>query len=272
MVEEAFAAFNALNSANVAIYAVDPRGLMTANAFTAAQRLNDDRILGGLLRKIATERANVPLEGLQEMAQQTGGRVYANRNDIRVALRQAADDGRISYELGFYQPEKDWDGRQHKLEVKSTRPGISLVHREGYGATEIDSEREWKDAAFDPYDATALPFKVEVRPAGGNQYALTLRVPVDSLGLISKDGRWTGTLDMLFAQRGDAEIEGNKNDSYTIEINLKPETYSKAAESGGISYEKTITRLPKASDIRVVLRAVGTQQVGSVTVPFGKIQ
>jgi VWFA-related protein len=37
------------------------------------------------------------------MAQQTGGVAYYGRNDVNAAIREAMDDGRISYTLGFYQ-------------------------------------------------------------------------------------------------------------------------------------------------------------------------
>jgi len=42
-------------------------------------------------------------EPMRVIAEQTGGIAYYQRNDIDVAIREAMDDGRVSYTLGFYE-------------------------------------------------------------------------------------------------------------------------------------------------------------------------
>jgi VWFA-related protein len=265
-------ALNAANQAHVAIYGVDPRGLMTGDVFNnATSRVTPNSVLASLSASVRYAEVNAPLEGLSEMADQTGGRVFANRNDILGALREAVDDARVSYVLGYYPPEEDWDGRLHKVEVKVKRFGVSLVYRRGYIARAEEAGERLGDAASGPYDSTALPFRVQVRATTGDHYALTVRIARDHLRLIQRDGRWQGALDFLFIQRDEVGNE-YEHQTYTAEIDLKPETYQRIVQDGEASYTNTVVRHPHANDLRVIVRNRGTDLAGSVTVPFADIK
>ncbi len=39
---------------------------------------------------------------MQTLAEVTGGRVFVDRNDLTGAVREAIDDGAVTYTLGFY--------------------------------------------------------------------------------------------------------------------------------------------------------------------------
>ena len=81
-----------LNDANIAVYPVDARGLIS------------DPDPG------KASRAYTNLVGMKEIAEKTGGRAYYNAKDLDNAIRSALDDSRISYTLGYYSTNSKSDG------------------------------------------------------------------------------------------------------------------------------------------------------------------
>jgi hypothetical protein len=101
---------------------------------------------------------------MDDIAALTGGVAYYLRNDLDVAIREAMDDGRVSYTLGFYPFGDDRAAQVHRLAVKVSRPGVVLRYRTSYeteaprplsGATKTDLLR----ALNRPIDATAIPIE-----------------------------------------------------------------------------------------------------------------
>ena len=97
-----------LNRADVAVSAVDPRGLMAG---------------GGGARGYP--------DTMQELASRTGGTAFFGRNDIAEGIRLALEDARVGYTLGFHVAEGAAQGL-HQLKVTVKRPGILLRYRESY--------------------------------------------------------------------------------------------------------------------------------------------
>ena len=70
------------------------------------------------------------------ISQLTGGLRYARRNDLDVAVREAVEDGRAAYILGFYPPANDANAANpfgadlgagpHRIEIRVNRPGVGL--------------------------------------------------------------------------------------------------------------------------------------------------
>jgi ribosomal 50S subunit-associated protein YjgA (DUF615 family) len=75
----------------------------------------------------------------------------------------------------------------------------------------------------------------------------------------------------LFIQRDEVGNE-YEHQTYTAEIDLKPETYQRIVQDGEASYTNTVVRHPHANDLRVIVRNRGTDLAGSVTVPFADIK
>ncbi len=66
-------------------------------------------------------------------AQSTGGVYYTDRNDLDGAMREALDETRTSYTLGYYLPE-DAEPDEHKIRIDVNRRGVKLRYRESYTA------------------------------------------------------------------------------------------------------------------------------------------
>src|SRR5438270_13875420 len=64
-----------------------------------------------------------------------------------MAVRTSMDDGATYYTLVYYTQYQTWDGKFRVIQVKTTRPGITLRHRQGYyalnpGEQKKDSEKD----------------------------------------------------------------------------------------------------------------------------------
>jgi hypothetical protein len=105
----------AVNDANLAIYPLDARGLMTSPQFSAERR-------GNANRRPPTMPPPAPgsknQDTMRELASRTGGRAYVNTNDLNKAIRDAIQDTRVTYTLGFYPSGEKFDGKFHELKVK----------------------------------------------------------------------------------------------------------------------------------------------------------
>jgi VWFA-related protein len=103
-------AADALTDAQIAIYPVDARGLMTSSVFDASNSGNDkfgrSRGRNPTLMTNAISNENAALAAvhgtMQEMAERTGGKAFYNRNDIDGAIRRSIEDGSTYYTLAYY--------------------------------------------------------------------------------------------------------------------------------------------------------------------------
>jgi VWFA-related protein len=69
---------------------------------------------------------------METVAEDTGGTVYAESNDLASELSQAIDDGSHYYTLSYLTPHHLTAGHYHKIKITAKRPGLHLVYRTGY--------------------------------------------------------------------------------------------------------------------------------------------
>src|SRR2546423_6448734 len=134
------------NRASVVIYTMDARGLQTLS-LTAADSttgMSTDQIEQSLSNRRADffESQN----GLNYLAQQTGGLAFRNNNDLNAGIKRVIDDQAGYYLIGYRPDEATFDkvsGRRkfHKLSLKITRPGkFNVRMRNGfYGVTDEET-------------------------------------------------------------------------------------------------------------------------------------
>ncbi len=105
-------------AANVAIYTIDPRGMV------APSTSGSSNPGAGTFEDVGTHR---------DLAAATGGRAIINNNDIDIALQRMAIENRAYYLLG-YEPAGDASKkpRPRKIRVATKVPGVELLHRSIY--------------------------------------------------------------------------------------------------------------------------------------------
>ena len=125
----------AATRANVAVYAVDPRGLGAEfEDLASIQSFPDDTTLGLGMSSIFNE-VRLSQDSLRVMGEETGGFAVVNQNNFRDAFQRIVDDNSSYYVMGYYSTNDRRDGRFRKIEVKlPDRPGLTVRARKGYVA------------------------------------------------------------------------------------------------------------------------------------------
>lgn len=272
--EEVDRTLRALNDANIAMYPVDARGLMVDSRFSA-----ENRSAPSLRPSLAPPIGVKEQQTMQEMASRTGGLAFYNTNDLARAIHSAVDDSQVTYTIGFYPADENFDGKFHKLDVETPgRSGIKLRYRKGYfdvaARPEDENSRrvELRDAVWSPIDASEMGLTAAVKPAPNNPGSIdvTLKVDHSTIGLQQEQSRWQGRLDVLFVQRDDQGKEYGGVDD-TVELNLTAETHQKLI-ANDLGYHRVVPRAPAAKLLRIVVRDASSGAMGSLTVPLNRVK
>ena len=260
-------AARSLSDANVALYAVDARGLIpTFTGIPGRQTVTT----------LSMVQANQDI--LLSVAEKTGGRAFLNTNDIHGAIRRAADDGRTSYVLGFYPTDDRADGRFHRLTVKVNRPGVEVRHREGYfapaTAKQMNAQRTdaLNAAVVSPIDASGINLRARIDPVAGRpaEYRMSLTVQSAAIGLERRDGESRGAVDVIVAQVRADGAEGRSLDK-RVEIRVRDERLPQFQREG-VSLDHGFTLDATAARLRIVVRDVRTGVVGAIGVSREQLQ
>jgi len=236
-----------LNDADVAVYPIDARGL-TASA-----------------------SAYDTIWTMKEFALRTGGLAWYNHNDLDVGMRNALDDIRFSYTIGFLPPEEASNGF-HNVRVNVRRPGVSLHYREGYYLDEPsnshpqDQRTEVVRAMASPVDSTAVPITVR---AARNRDTLMLQISLDagSLNFVREADRWQGKLEI---QARFEAADGGQIGSITskvVEFNMLPQTYG-AALRNGLPFHIYLQIPPDATALKELVWDVRSGKIGTLSIPL----
>ena len=116
--------YDAANHNNVAIYAVDPRGLAVfEHDINEGVNLETDRVM-----------LNSTMDTLRVLADNSDGRAIVNRNDLDGGMKQIIRDSSAYYLLGYNSSQAPTDGKFHEIKVRVKRPGVQVRARKGYWA------------------------------------------------------------------------------------------------------------------------------------------
>src|SRR5262245_48801013 len=116
--------YDTANKSNVAIYAVDPRGL-PGFEFDINENINiqtDSKYLSSTM------------DTLRVLAENTDGRAIVNRNDIATGMKAITRDQSAYYLIGYNSSQAPSDGKFHEIKVRVKRPGVQVRARKGYWA------------------------------------------------------------------------------------------------------------------------------------------
>jgi VWFA-related protein len=148
---------NLLGRAQVAVYPIDARGLMTNPAFSAANA--GSKFATGNPAAITKAISNFNTSQINEhstmdrMAEATGGRAFYNTNGLAQAVALALDSGANYYTLTYTPTDQRWDGNYRSIKValagQFANPNLhlKLTYRRGYYANDPNSKKKEPAAA-----------------------------------------------------------------------------------------------------------------------------
>jgi hypothetical protein len=151
------------NRSNVTVYTVDAAGLRVQNDQTAtamavmqygAQGIGDvphgDKYLDELEDNERTLKQD-PAVSLGILAEQTGGILINNTNDLENGINRINEDRRNYYLLSYSSTNPTLDGKFHRISVKVKKPGMYVRNRTGYIASPMSN-----DGPVNDFEAPAL--------------------------------------------------------------------------------------------------------------------
>lgn len=277
--EELSAVASALTDAQIAVYPVDPRGMDTQALFDPSTRGKQNPFSqGASLGRESNLRFNSQ-QSMKDLAQQTGGKVCLNNNDLSECIKRAVDDSSTYYELTYYPTDKNWHGEFRRISVKSTRPGVQLSFREGYFARESDATISAKDskdtdshlsqaACNDFLTATSIVIEASALPAdqpGQAKYLLV--IDPNALSFSSaENGMRNAQIELatcMFNARG-LPLQYNRQS-----IGQKfTETEYRDLKAHGIPHTLTLTPKPETARVRLLVCDTRTGMIGSLDLPY----
>ena len=113
--------YDTANRNNVAIYAVDPRGLPGF----------EFDINEGVGLQTDAKYLNSTMDTLRTLAENTDGRAIVNRNDIAAGMKQITRDSSAYYLIGYNSSQAPADGKFHEIKVRVKRPGRAGPRAQG---------------------------------------------------------------------------------------------------------------------------------------------
>lgn len=152
-----------LARARVAVYPVDPRGLMTLPSSGFSSPENNAGLQAAAVTALSDDMAT-PNRWWQQhstmlvTADDTGGRAFFNSNAVGEAVAAAIADGSDYYTLTWVPP-KSGDGVFHQIEVRTEERAYTLAYRHGYSAASPQPSHHGRDkspAALAPINAALI--------------------------------------------------------------------------------------------------------------------
>jgi VWFA-related protein len=271
---------NAAVRANVSFYPVDARGLMATipggDASQGATR--GTSLFSGQAQRRQMARLQNQQETLFSLAEDTGGKAFLDSNDLSLGIRQAQEDIRSYYILGYYTSNPAQDGRFRRIQVRMNRQlQAKLDYRSGYFApkefgkfTDADKEMQLQEALALGDPITDLPLALEVnyfRVARERYFVpVAVKIPGSEIALARKGSNESTELDFI-GQLRDAKgrLAGTVRDGIRVRLSAADVAQLKRRN---FQYDTGFTLVPGQYRLKFLARENQTGRIGTFEMSF----
>jgi VWFA-related protein len=243
---------DSLMAAQVAVYAVDAGALSKDNHLSAQITM-------------------------EQMADGTGGKAFRNSNNLALNLKTSMEDGSIFYTLGYYPDNKKWDGKFRTIQVKSTRPGLTLRHRVGYYALDPEKlNKENSDAVAENFSrsleldapaATQVVFQAHVVPPSANskKVMVTFHIDPGTMAFEHKEGGMeTARMSCTVWAYGKDKDKPTMS-SGTVSANLRAGEFQQIMQQHFLPCDRELDLKPGAYTLRMGVLDRTTNKMGTAS-------
>ncbi len=273
---------DAATRSGVVVYSLDTRGLVAEAPGGNAEFTGPPVFTAPGVRESLQSRSIEALrDGMNALAEDTGGFLVRNNNDLSAGLGRFLRDSRLYYLLAYEPTNQKRDGKFRRIEVKlRNRPEMRVRTRSGYYAADAKKAAasgppETSDARLQREIAQAmgslLPLKgVPVRlavdfvdlPPDGPRAVIKAHLDVSRVGFERRIDHHAAELDVagaVFDESGKVveDISGE-----TSRLKLPLEGFQ-AFRQQGLLYEKAIALAPGRYLVKLVARDAGSGLLGS---------
>ncbi len=268
------------NRSAVVIYSIDPRGIVVPmiEAADDVGRLNSQQ-RSDLLRQRTTQVFDEE-NGLNYMAQETGGFLVTASNDLGRGIRRVLDDQNGYYLIGYVPAESTFRrmGGQlafHKTSIKLKRAGLNVRTRGGFlGVTDEEARPARLTPAQQLTAAVTSPFTsgdVHLRLTSlfgndvKNGYFVRSLLHIDARDLTfgeEIDGWRNADIDVAVIAFGDnGTVVGQSTQSYSARV--RANRMDRTLRSGLIFAMNLPLKKAGAYQLRTAVRDAKSQKIGS---------
>lgn len=282
--DEIHRASAAITAAQMSLYPVDARGLFTLGANSAAQRtginangaaMSGQEFANTLTNSVAGIVSTQ--DNMKEIARQTGGQAYYNRNDIDHAVALASADGGTYYSISYSSTNKKFDGGYRTIKVEVNRPGLNVRYRNGYfaydpskdmkGKGKADATTSLKDLVGDS-SIVAFDALVQAQPVKGDKAPVPVRFRIDPKTVSWGDSSDKHDLDIdCYVMAIDKDSKIAANTGKTLTMPLEPAQFDQV-QKNGLLVPVDIELAPGDYTVKLAVRDNRSGLVGNLTVPL----
>lgn len=265
------------NRAAVVFYPIDPRGLQVG----LLQAADNTRYMTpkSMMAAVTARRQRIweSQNGINYLAQETGGFAFLNNNDLNKGMSRVLDDQ--SYYLVGYVPDSDTfdatGSKYNKLEVKVLRKEVTTRFRSGFfGVTDAkkivapppnkstNHVEQLRDALLSPFVVGGITLRLNslFGSSGDNDLYVRSLLHIDASDLKfkdEKDGQKTCSFEVLATSFGsDGRLVDQIGKTYTVTI--PPDIHRRVLADGIVYHFKFPAKKAGAYQYRVAIRdAVG---------------
>ncbi|HMA28725.1 MAG TPA: VWA domain-containing protein, partial [Thermoanaerobaculia bacterium] len=258
LAEEYQAAVAEANRSGITVHAFDARGLATDVDASEAEAPVVSPFLADANRR----------EALAGLAEETGGIFVVNHNTFSRSLERIYQESASYYSIGVTLTALDPKKTDHSVRVTTTRPGVTLRTRRGYGAKTADaSAGDRMELALVTPDASGeFPVSLAIGPpkkGGGIGRRISpfkVSVPLSAFNFLDDSGRKKAVVDIALAAVEDNGARSNAvPDRKTILVDAA--ALAKAGEEPFV-YEGEVKSRKGNMRFVATVRDVSTNRIG----------
>ncbi|HVF60588.1 MAG TPA: VWA domain-containing protein [Thermoanaerobaculia bacterium] len=226
--------------------------------------LEEFRRSGWVIHSVETKGVtsyNIGTEGLFYLANQTGGTLFNNSNNLGDAMGRMLAASSQTYLLSFPADDVPADGafRKLRVELKSAPRGARVVHRAGWHAPTPAAQRQGVERRFAAADLVVageeraeIPVAVLATPFEGTEERgyVPVVVEIDGAALAAETTAEGAALE-LYAYAFDGE--GRVQDFFAQQLRLDSERAA-AAGAAGVRFVGDLRLPPGEHELRLLVR------------------
>jgi hypothetical protein len=262
-----------LASAQIAIYPIDARGLMSGVEATIEDLPGRQFDSMSDAASIRMSDVTASQETMRDIAHETGGVAYINQNEIKEGVVAAMADSSAYYTLGYYPEDKKWDGKYRPVKVKLNRDGLESRYRRGYFAIDPTTlkdrtpEQGAAEALQDRAPDTLVTFSAQVKPAATGKLAVDFLVDARTLSTEDVSGGNKKFNVVLYAAifAPDGKMLGNQ--SLKVDQAFDQATYTQIVQKGMLLH-MDLNLPPGKNELRMAVRDNQTGNTGTLSAPL----
>ncbi|HYP02797.1 MAG TPA: VWA domain-containing protein, partial [Pyrinomonadaceae bacterium] len=264
--------------ASVVIYTIDARGVVNQYHISASDDVSPDDTVA--LRESRGGAFFESQNGLNYMAENTGGRFIRSNNDLSQALGRVLRDQRGYYLIGYRPTEATFKGKGfHEIKVRVRRPGLNVRSRNGFFSlpdgggeaapkqTSGGADRQLLTALASPVGGTDVRIQLTSffgnDPRAGSFVRSLLHINAQDITFTDEpNGFKKVVLDVAAVTFGeDGRVADEFNRTHTVRVG--PDTF-RHIMLHGLSYSADVpVKQAGAYQLRVVVRDAASGRMGA---------